>query len=220
MDALTFALQQAYLEFAIQHADLVLDRHHPNWHNQHWPQDLQPRYYSSIAILHAYSVAWYHNQEIDIAVLKKHTPILLAYHVNPDCTNWNDELTQSYYLVAVWDLMIAGNLEAAAQAIAVKKRFKWVKKFYEWTKTLIEHLQQQDLSQDELKTFFDEPFDVIKEYRWRLDDKYDYKKGYDRADLWFVSTDMDLIRLRLAVLRWKYVEQKRLKIIGRRFYIK
>lgn len=42
MDALNFAftrhhfdLQQAYLECAIRRADLVLDRQHPNWHNQH-----------------------------------------------------------------------------------------------------------------------------------------------------------------------------------------
>ncbi|SDC21852.1 hypothetical protein [Acinetobacter boissieri] len=213
-DALTFAftrhhfdLQQAYLECAIQRADLVLDRQHPNWHNQHWPQDLQPRYYSSIAILHAYSVAWYHNKEIDTAVLNQHSKILFEYCLNPDYTEW-DDYTQSWYLIAVWDLMITGDLDAAARAIQVKKRFKWVKRFYEWTKALIEHLQQQDLSQDELKTFFDEPFDVIKGYRWMLDDKYDYKKGYDRADLWFVSTDKALIRLRLAVLRWKYIEQK------------
>ncbi|MBF7683665.1 hypothetical protein I2F27_10075 [Acinetobacter sp. B5B] len=213
-DALTFTftrhnfdLQQGYLECAIQCAELALDRQHPNWHNQHWPQDLQPLYYSSIAILSAYSVAWYHNQQIDTAVLGQHSKALFDYCLNPDYTDW-DEYTQSWYLIAVWDLLIAGDLDAAAQAIAVKKRFKWVKRFYDWTKALIQHLQQQDLSQDELKAFFDEPFNVIKGYRWRLDDKYDYKKGYDRADLWFVSTNKALIRLRLSVLRWKYIEQQ------------
>ncbi len=146
------------------------------------------------------------NDSIDTDELMNLNNSLLNYLKKYKGSLWED-VTQSNYLVCVWNLIIAGQFQDAKMHLNVKKKFSYVEGLFNWTvqiNTLLIAQQSGDRVKTELTQLFDEVFNIIRLPKWNTIDHQD-------KDNLTITMSADYVRFQLAVIRWLYIEKQPLK---------
>jgi hypothetical protein len=99
---------------------------------------------------------------------------------------------QSQYLRASQLLLIAGDIDAAAELMNVRKRFSAIARYYHWYNEWLTHGMSREA--------FDEFFDVVRAPDWVSE--RDKRNGIQLEEV------SGVFKLRLALLRWLYIERK------------
>lgn len=125
----------AYFKVALQIANTILEL--PKSEMQRWNDDnlFTDLFKPNISIDKLYLDALLTNKTIDATKLTQLNIDLLEYLKTYKRSLWVD-VSQSWYLSSVWNLMIAGDFEQAKNYLNVKKKFPYVQNLYEWTKQI------------------------------------------------------------------------------------
>ena len=199
-------LLSEYLLWNVSECEEILNPNHPNWASK-W-KDLNKLIKSKVLVYYNYSYSWYHNTDIDFNEIKINSVNLLDHYLKFDNKNW-DESSQSSYITYILDLIISGDIEVAKKYININKKFKWVEKFHSWVVIFVNQISSQKNGDSlDLNITFDEPFNIIRDFNWKIGEEYEYQTGNYRSNLWYISNTSNLIRLRFAILRWIYIEKK------------
>jgi hypothetical protein len=108
------------------------------------------------------------------------------------------EAAQGEYIQGIQELIIVGELQLAAEKLRMPKGFDEIPRHYAWHTALLDLLLAPSSRSEELTNHFDGYFDLVRSPR--------FASGSFRATDTLFS--LDLIRLRLALIRWIYIERK------------
>ncbi len=141
--------------------------------------------------------AWTDDSDLDASLLASAAAEVL-HGVLTDRPVWT-ELAQCEYVDGVQLLILAGELKRAAEKLQIRKKFNRVEHYHTWNVRLLELLERSANNENALKDHFDPYFDKIRDPRFHVQ-----------------STEVDgnilfgipLLRLRLALIRWIYIERK------------
>jgi hypothetical protein len=143
----------------------------------------------------AVAEAWYRGVAVDASILRDASAELVA-GASQERPAWT-ELAQCEHIHGVQLLLLAGDVDAAASKLRSKKKFSRIHTYYTWHGVLIEFLRSAR-DHTSLKAHFDSYFDQVRDPYF--------------AELQKTTGDhllgLALIRLRLALIRWIYIERK------------
>jgi hypothetical protein len=143
----------------------------------------------------ALAIAWAHNSAPSAAALVSASRNILEGAIE-ERPIWS-ELAQSEYIHAIQLLMIAGEENSTAENLKVGKDFHCVKRHYAWHKQLLGLLASNDITAAQYH--FDPYFDEIR-------DPFFKPPANDPNGNNLLG--VPLLRLRLALIRWIYIERQ------------
>lgn len=145
------------------------------------------------------------DETIDNARLFQFSVDLLENFKTYKGTLWED-VTQSRYILNVWNLIIAGQFQDAKMHLNIKKKFSYVEDLFNWTvqiNTLLIAQQSGDKVDAELKQIFDDVFNTIRSPYWKTNEQKEENK-------FPITMNADYVRFQLAIIRWLYIEKQSL----------
>lgn len=132
------------------------------------------------------------------ALLKACRDDAVAAYAEAEGENW-DERAQSEYLVAIQFCLISGDVSGATEMFGVKRRFALTQHWHDWLAGFLGHIEAATggrLAGAAAVAEFDEFFDRVRDPRF---------KPVKEKGKW-MSVSLPLLRLQLAILRHKYVD--------------
>jgi hypothetical protein len=140
------------------------------------------------------AAAWVEDREPDFSKLRQAAADLILGSRSERPT-WAD-LEQSEYLHGVELMLITGDFDNAQEHLDVRYSFKYVVRHHAWLSRIAQALSRSDYA--DIQDNFDPYFDRIRSPFF-----------YDRADKQEESLyAVPALRLRLALLRWLYIERQ------------
>ena len=145
----------------------------------------------------AIAAAWLQGGTIDLAALSR-AGQSIVHGASAELPVWS-ELAQSQHLHAVQLALIASDVSSAGILLRSSKSFTRVQSYFQWH---VELLHRIELARDPtgLRAHMDEYFDRLRDpgFRARRNDA----SGNNLLD------NIALVRLRLALIRWIYIERQ------------
>jgi hypothetical protein len=141
--------------------------------------------------------AWLNNSSLNDSLLVSASAEVLrgALQERP---NWT-ELAQCEYVDGVQLLIVAGQLEQATEKLQIRRRFGRVERYYNWNVRLLEILLDHPLGSEALRAHLEPYFDHVR------DPTFHVQTIDGDGDIVF---GVELLRLRLALIRWIYIERQ------------
>lgn len=149
---------------------------------------------SSVGVL---AKAWLHDDEIDAHAVTSAAHEILKGSVE-ERPSWT-EMAQAEYLYGVQLLLCGGQLEQAHRALSPPKDFARMYHYYGWLKRAIELLTEPSVREAPLRKHYDSYYDHLRDPFFAAP-----ANGSDQDNL----PGLALIRLRLALIRWIYIERQ------------
>jgi len=141
--------------------------------------------------------AWLDDSDLNTTVLISASTEILrgAIEERPVWT----ELAQCEYIDGVQLLIIAGEPSEAAVKLKIRKRFNRVQRYYDWNVELLNLLNSNLDDREQLSNHLDPYFDEIRNPAFHV------RPTEKDGDIVF---GIPLLRLRLALIRWIYIERQ------------
>jgi hypothetical protein len=152
--------------------------------------------YGRLRAVKTFASAWLSDGELDLESLNtaSEEERFGALHERPVWT----ELPQCEYLDGAQLLLITGNLQRAREALNIKKKFLRVRQYYEWTVRFLDLVDRPEPDRDALIDHLDPYFDLVR------DPYFNGETGEEGGS----HFSLPLLRLRLALMRWIYIERQ------------
>jgi hypothetical protein len=141
--------------------------------------------------------AWLLNDEVDRARFMNASEELLR-GAREDRPVWT-EMAQSEYVHGIQLLLIAGEVSEAVGRLTIDAKFNRVQRLYNWHVRLLELLGNHTCNQTALEAHFDPYFNELRDPFFRA--PANDLNGNNLPGL-------ALLRLRLALIRWLYIERQ------------
>jgi len=139
--------------------------------------------------------AWLEDRKLNNSLLVEASGEILKGALEERPT-WS-ELAQCEYVDGVQLLILSGDLAAASQHLSIKKTFNRVQRYFDWNVRFLEMLPSA--SRESLLAHLDAFFDEVR------DPAFPPPRELRGANIVF---GVPLLRLRLALIRWIYIEQQ------------
>ncbi len=190
--------RKLFLRWAVETADKALADH--RWNRPRYPRN--PSAAHGRLLCHAALVrAWAVDADVDASLLTQGADEI-ADELGA-MRRWIGEADESDWLLAAQFKLIAGDIEGAHALIHVRRRsFSRTRMYFDWTKAVIDllHKPSPDGRQRLFHTF-DGLFDVVRDPAWRI------AVRPEPPGEALIDTAAKL-RLRMALIRWRYVERQ------------
>lgn len=141
--------------------------------------------------------AWLSDEGLDETSCKRSAEELFSGALE-ERPAWS-EMAQSEYLLGIQMLLMAGELEEARDRLTLEKEFRSVQQYFDWHARLLELVGNKHEDIENLRAHFDPYFDLLRDplYQSPINDT----QGRNVVGIAHV-------RLRLALIRWIYIERK------------
>lgn len=141
--------------------------------------------------------AWLNDSDLNNALLCSASAEILGGALE-ERPNWT-ELAQCEYVDGVQLLMIGGELEQATEKLQIRRKFGRVERYYDWNVRLLEILLDHRQEGETLRAHLEPYFDRVR------DPNFHVQTTDNDGSIVF---GVELLRLRLALIRWIYIERQ------------